>query len=197
MNVEFQCKEKVGNEEDYEDQNSRPTCNRRVSTIPGNPYGIHCHLHPEGTLIQTEFYGGADFLNVEEDGHTMSRGHVPTAGAKNIPQGKYQDPPPPTTTTPEAERLAALRTTYEELSKELGLTQTAKLSWGAQRLAAEVDLLRGKVGIQRQEAEERAAQEAATAGKTPAPAPGPMGPVAPPAVLAPGEQHADDTGAKL
>lgn len=194
MNVEFQCREKVGNEEDYPDQSSRPTCNRRISTIPGNPYGLHCNLHPEGTLIQTEFYGGADFLNVEEDGTTRSRGHVPTAGAKNIPKGEFRDPPPPTTTTPEAERFRDLRAEFEHLSKQLGQERKANLSWGIQRLSGEVDLLRGKVKVQGSRQED-ATDEAP--GSTPAPVTAPMGPVGPPAVLAPGEKHADDEGAKL
>ena len=144
MNVEHRCPAVV-------DPETGERCNNRYMLVPGNPYNNKCNYHPEETLVQTEAWGGADFLNVDEAGNTMSRGHVPTPGAQNIPKGNFTDVPDTTRPVPEAERRATLVNEYQLLTQE-----DPNPTWTLPTLAAQVSAIREQQKLERVQREEAA-----------------------------------------
>ncbi len=94
---------------------------------------IKCRHHPEAIYQQAEDFGGADFLYVDEDGHTKSHGHVVTAGVQSTPTQSFHDAPPPAATVPEEQILIDLRTEYMHVSG-----RRADMRWKVQRLRDEI-----------------------------------------------------------
>lgn len=104
----------------------------RLFASPGGT-SIHCTKHPEETLQQVEFFGGADSLYVDESGHTKSRGHIVTQGVQSTPNQSLKTAPPPTDTVPEEQILNDLRAEYELVSG-----YKADKRWKESRLREEI-----------------------------------------------------------